>query len=272
LEREATRNLEVMWLLGKLVPDFKTIADFRKDNFIAIKQVCREFTLLCRRLELFGGELIAIDGSKFKAVNNRKRNFSEKRLERVIAAIDEKVAAYVATLDACDREDTQAPAAKLPTAEELRQKIAALKERQIKYEALSTALKQSGEKQISLTDPDARSMVTHFGVTDVCYNVQTAVDSKHKLIVEHEVTNNPTDHAQLAVMAMKAKEILQVGEMNVLADMGYYDGDEVKKCAEAGITTFIPKPLTSSGKKRGLYTKADFSYDKASDCYTCPQK
>lgn len=272
LEREATRNLEVLWLLGKLVPACKTIADFRKDNLAAIKQVCREFTLLCRRLELFGGELIAIDGSKFKAVNNRKRNFSEQRLERAIAAIDEKVAAYVATLDAGDGEDTQAPAAKLPTAEELRQQIAALKERQTKYEALSTELKESGEKQISLTDPDARSMVTHFGVTAGCYNVQTAVDSKYKLIVAHEVTNNPTDHAQLFMMAMKAKQTLQVEEMNVLADMGYYDGAEVKKCAEAGIATFIPKPLTSSGKKRGLYTKADFSYDKATDCYTCPQK
>lgn len=272
LEREATRNLEVMWLLGKLTPDFKTIADFRKDNLTAIKQVCREFTLLCRRLELFGGELIAIDGSKFKAVNNRKRNFSEKRLERAIAAIDEKVAAYVATLDECDGEDTQAPSTKMPTAEELRQKIAALKERKTKYEALSTELKESGEKQISLTDPDARSMVTHFGVTDVCYNVQTAVDAKHKLIVEHEVTNNPTDHAQLSVMAMKAKETLQVGEMNVLADMGYFDGDEIRKCADADVTTYIPKPSTSSGKKRGLYTKDDFSYDKATDSYTCPQK
>jgi len=252
LEREATRNLEVMWLLSKLVPDFKTIADFRKDNLAAIKQVCREFTLLCRRLELFGGELIAIDGSKFKAVNNRKRNFSEKRLERAIAAIDEKVAAYVVTLDEGDREDTQAPSTKMPTAEELRQKIAALKERKTKYEALSTELKESGEKQISLTDPDSRSMVTHFGVTDVCYNVQTAVDAKHKLIIEHEVTNNPTDHAQLSVMALKTKETLQIEKMDVLADMGYFDGAEVKKCADAGVTTYIPKPSTSSGKKRGL--------------------
>lgn len=271
LEREATRNLEVMWLLSKLVPNFKTIADFRKDNLAAIKQVCREFTLLCRRLELLGGELIAIDGSKFKAVNNRKRNFSEQRLERAIAAIDEKVAAYVVTLDEGDREDTQAPSTKMPTAEELRQKIAALKERKTKYEALSTALKESGEKQISLTDPDSRSMVTHFGVTDVCYNVQTVVDAKHKLIIEHEVTNNPTDHAQLSVMALKTKETLQIEKMDVLADMGYFDGAQVKKCADAGVTTYIPKPSTSSGKKRGLYTKDDFQYDNAADSYTCPQ-
>jgi len=272
LEREAGRNLEVMWLIGKLAPDFKTIADFRRDNLAAIKAVCREFTLLCRRLELFGGELVAIDGSKFKAVNNRKRNFSLKRLERAIAAINEKIDAYVATLDEGDREDNQAPALKMPSAEELRQKIASLKERKAKYEDLSKQLSESGEKQISLTDPDARSMVTHFGVTDVCYNVQTAVDARHKLIVEHEVTNNPTDHAQLSVMAMKAKEMMQVEKMNVLADMGYFDGAEVKKCVEAGITTFIPKPLTSSGTKRGLYTKDDFAYDKTSDSYTCPQR
>ncbi|MDQ3686632.1 MAG: hypothetical protein M3430_13690 [Acidobacteriota bacterium] len=157
----------------------------------------------------------------FKAVNNHKRNSSEKRLERAIAVVDEKVTAYVATLDECDGADNQTLSTKTPTAEELRQKTAQLKERKTKYEAPSTELEASGAKQISLTDPDARSMVTHFGVTDVCYNVQTAVDSKHKLIVEHEVTNNPTDHAQLSKMAMKAKETLQVEEMNVLADMGY---------------------------------------------------
>ncbi len=271
LEREAARNVEVMWLLGKLTPDFKTIADFRKDNLAAIKRVCREFTLLCRKLELFGGELVAIDGSKFKAVNNRKRNFSEKRLERALVAIDEKINSYVETLDEHDHADTEAPVTKMPTAEELHAKIATLKERKRKYEALSQQLRESGEKQVSLTDPDARSMVTHFGVTDVCYNVQTSIDAKHKLIVEHEVTNNPTDHAQLAKMALKTKETLQVEEMNVLADMGYFDGSEVKKCVDAKITTFIPKPSTSSGKKRGLYTKDEFSYDKERDSYTCPQ-
>ena len=191
LEREATRNVEVMWLLGKLTPDFKTIADFRKDNLAAIKVVCRQFTLLHKRLDLFGGELIAIDGSKFKAVNNCKRNFSEKRVERAIAALDEQIASYLTALDEQDCEEEHARARKRPSAAELREKIAALKERKSKYEVISTELKESGEKQISLTDPDARSMVTHLGVADVCCNVQTAVDSKHKLIIEHEVTNNP---------------------------------------------------------------------------------
>lgn len=269
LERETGRNVEVMWLTGKLTPDFKTIADFRKDNLAAIKAVCREFTLLCKKLELFGGELVAIDGSKFKAVNNRKRNFSQKRLERAIAAIDEKIRCYLTTLDEQDNQEVKVTA-KL-TADQLHEKIAVLKERKAKYKGLSTELKQSGEKQVSLTDPDARSMVTHFGVTDVCYNVQTAVDSKHKLIVEHEVTNNPTDHEQLAKMAVRTKETLEVKEMKVIADMGYYDGAEVKKCVDAKIKTFIAKPLTSSGKKRGLYTKEEFSYQKDRDLYRCPQ-
>jgi len=156
LEREAGRNVEVMWLVGKLAPDFKTIANFRRDNLAAIKAVCREFTLLCRRLELFGGELVAIDGSKFKAVNNRKRNFSEKRLERAISAIDEKIDSYVESLDEGDRTDDQEPIVKMPTADELREKIASLKERKVKYEDLSKELRESGEKQVSLTDPDSR--------------------------------------------------------------------------------------------------------------------
>lgn len=154
LERESRRNVEVMWLIGKLTPDFKTIADFRKDNLTAIKAVCRQFTLLCKRLDLFGGELIAVDGSKFKAVNNRKRNFSEKRLERAVAAIDEKITSYMTTLDEQDQQEPEVTAT--ATAEELRQKIATLKERKAKYQALSTELKESGEKQVSLTDPDAR--------------------------------------------------------------------------------------------------------------------
>jgi transposase len=269
LERETHRNVEVMWLLGKLTPDFKTIADFRKDNLTSIKQVCREFTLVCKKLELFGGELIAVDGSKFKAVNNRKRNFSEKRLAHLIASIDEKIASYIKILDEQDKQEVQVTPTL--TAAELQKKIVVLKERKTKYEALSTELAESGEKQVSLTDPDARSMVKHFGVTDVCYNVQTAVDAKHKLIVEHEVTNNPTDHAQLSVMAVRTKERLQVEEMKVVADMGYFDGAEVKKCDEANITAYVAKPQTSSSKKRGLYTKEEFTYAKERDVYLCPQ-
>jgi hypothetical protein len=269
LERETKVNIEVMWLLGKLSPDFKTIADFRRDNLKALKQVCREFTLLCRKLGLFGGELVAVDGSKFKAVNGRRRNFSEGRLKKSIQALDEKISTYLRNLDAADANDPD-PEEPPPSAADLRAKIATLRERKAKYEALHADLKASGAKQVSLTDKDARSMIVHFNSTDVCYNVQTAVDEKHQLIVEHEVTNDPTDHAHLAEMAVRAKAMLEVAQLEVVADRGYYDGAEVKQCAEAGITTYIPKPITSVNKQRGLFIKQDFSYDEAKDCYVCP--
>ncbi len=272
LERETKVNLEVMWLLGKLSPDFKTVADFRRDNLAAIKAVCREFTLLCRKLKLFGGELVAIDGSKFKAVNNRRRNFNEARLTKAIKAIEEKVDGYLHELDQADdaEPDPDIPPPS-PDASGLREKIKTLTERKAKYQALHEDLKASGAKQVSLTDKDARSMVMHHGSTEVGYNVQTVVDEKHQLIVEHEVTNDPTDHAHLAEMALRAKETLGVEQLEVVADMGYYDGAEVKQCAEAGITTYIPKPITSVNRKRGLFTKQDFVYDEAKDCYRCPQ-
>ncbi len=269
LERETKVNVEVMWLLGKLRPDFKTVADFRRDNLLALKQVCREFTLLCRKLKLFGGELVAVDGSKFKAVNNRRRNFNEARLTKAIKAIEEKIDGYLDELYAADAADTD-PDTPPPSATELREKIKTLTERKAKYQALHEGLKANGAKQVSLTDKDARSMVMHHGSTEVGYNVQTAVDEKHQLIVEHEVTNDPTDHAHLAEMALRAKETLGVKQLEVVADMGYYDGAEVKQCAEAGVTTYIPKPITSVNRKRGLFTKQDFVYDEAKDCYRCP--
>lgn len=270
LERETKVNLEVMWLLGKLSPDFKTIADFRRDNLKAIKQVCREFTLLCKKLELFGGELVAIDGSKFKAVNNRRRNFNEARLSKAIKAMEEKISAYLNSLDRADAADTD-PDEPPPNAADLRAKIETLQQRKAKYQALKQGLQESGAKQVSLTDPDARSMVMHHGSTEVGYNVQTVVDEKHQLIVEHEVTNDPTDHAHLAEMALRAKATLGVEQLEVVADMGYYDGAEVKACAAAGITAYIPKPITSVNKKRGLFIKQDFVYDEGKDCYRCPQ-
>src|SRR5712691_4450189 len=243
LEREAKVNLEVMWLLGKLAPDFKTIADFRRDNLAALKGVCREFTLLCRKLKLFGGELVAIDGSKFKAVNNRRRNFSEARLTKAIKTIEEKISGYLGGLDEQDAAEAE-PDDQPPSAADLRAKIGELQQRKTKYQALKQGLKESGAKQVSLTDKDARSLVMHHGSTEVGYNVQTAVDEQHQLIVEHEVTNDPTDHAHLAEMAVRAKETLGVEELEVVADMGYYDGAEVKQCAAAGIKTYIPKPIT----------------------------
>src|SRR6266576_5126685 len=217
LERETKLNLEVMWLLGKLAPDFKTIADFRRDNLAAIKQVCREFTLLCRKLKLFGGELVAIDGSKFKAVNNRRRNFNQARLSKAIKAIEEKIDGYLDELDAADASEPD-PDEPGPSAADLREKIETLQQRKAKYQALQEGLKESGAKQMSLTDADARSMVMHHGSTEVGYNVQTAVDEKHQLIVEHEVTNDLTDHAHLAEMALRAKATLAVEKLEVVVD------------------------------------------------------
>jgi len=268
LEKEANRNVELMWLLGKLAPDLKTIADFRRDNRAAIREVCREFTLYCRELDLFGGELVAIDGSKFKAVNSRHRNFTGRKLERLIERADEKIERYLQELD---ENDAQERDSYKPTAEELREKIEILRQRQQKYEELQERFEESEETQISLTDADARSMPVGKGRgTEVAYNVQISVDDKHYLIVDHEVTNEVTDRAQLSTMAIRAKETLGVDELDALADMGYYDGEEVKTCLEADIRPYIPKPDTSANKRLGLYGKQDFHYDTEHDCYACP--
>jgi transposase len=266
LERESQRNVEVMWLLKGLTPDHKTIADFRKVHPQALKQVFREFIELCKALELFGGEIVAIDGSKFLAVNSAQRNYSEKKLEKALKEIDEKLQRYLQVLDA---NDAAIPVPSDLTPEQYHQKIEVLKERQAKYQQIQTQLVESGETQISLTDSDSRAMKMGQG-TDVAYNVQIAVDGKYKLIAVAEVTNQVTDQAQLSPMATQAKATLEVEALTVLADRGYYDGEEVKQCLESGITPNIAKPITSVNQKRGLYTKQDFRYDPERDVYHCP--
>jgi transposase len=266
LEKEAARNLEVMWLIRKLRPDFKTIADFRKDNSGAIKRVCREFTLLCQQLDLFGGELVAIDGSKFQAVNSKGRNFSARKLKQVIEEIDAKIEAYLKQLDQRDVEEARVA---VPRAAEMKEQLERWRERKQVYQNCQQQLQQSGEKQISLTDPDSRKMSMGHG-SQIGYNVQVAVDAKHKLIVEHEVTNAVTDQGQLTPMAERAKRTLGVDRLEVLADMGYYDGAEVKKCEQQGIMAYIPKPLTSANTKLGLFGKERFHYDTDKDVYVCP--
>ena len=266
LEREAGRNVELMWLMRKLRPDFKTIADFRKDNPQALKKVCREFTLWCKRLELFGGELVAIDGSKFGAVNNPKRNFTENKLKRMIREIDGKIDQYLKDLDGRDKQEA---GQRSLTAEQLKEKIERYQQRRAQYERLKSDLEQSGESQISLTDPESRSMRVGHGV-EVSYNVQIVVDQKNKLLVEHEVTNDVIDLGQLSAMAKKAKETLGVETLEVVADRGYYNGKEVKACEQSGITAYVPKSNPSSNLKRGLFTKEDFIYEPDKDCYRCP--
>lgn len=267
LEREATRNVEVMWLLGRLTPDFKTVADFRRDNLEPLKRVCREFTLLCRRLDLFGGELVAIDGSKFRADNSRKRHFNPPKLERIIKALDERITTYLAEME---RQDAAEPSAAEPSVAGLRAKIEQLRGRRQFHEEIAERLRESGAQELSLIDPDSRLMSVGQGL-DVCYNVQTAVDSRHKLIVHHEVTNAHTDEGCLVGMATAAKDILEVERLEVVADKGYYAGEEIKRCEEQGILTFIPKVRVVPRLKNQLFTKDDFRYDPLTDTYTCPE-
>jgi len=266
LEQETQRNVEVMWLLRKLRPDFKTIADFRKDNRRVFKKVFREFTLLSRKLELFGCELLAVDGSKFKAVNSGQKNFTKKRLNKLLKRIDEKVEKYLRKLDEADEKETDV---KTHTTEELKEKIKQLKERKGKYHEYLKMMEESGESQISLTDPDSRAMPKSPKV-DVGYNVQVAVDEKHKLIVEQYVTNTVTDVDQLSKISKQAKEELGVEKIKVVADMGYYNGNEIKACEADGIEPYVAKPLTSANRKLGLYGKEKFKYDSHKDCYICP--
>jgi len=268
LEREAQRNLEAIWLLRRLTPDFKTIADFRKDNRAAIQQVSRQFTLFCREQKLFQGDLVAIDGSKFKAVNSRARTFTKKQLRHSLQKLDQDIERYLDELDAADQEE---PPEKKLSAEELGQKIEHMQRQRAKAKQLEQKLKKSRQSQISLTDPDSRCMPAAGGrTTDVGYNVQLAVDPKHKLILDHQVTNAVTDRGLLSTMAKRAKDLLGVAHLEALADKGYYHGKEVKACLDAGITPYLPKPRTSASRKRGLFSKEDFRYDLEQDCYWCP--
>jgi len=266
LEAECHRNVEVIWLLGKLAPDFKTIADFRKDNPKPLRAVNRQFTLLCRKLELFGGQLLAIDGSKFGAVNAREANFNAAKLEELIGRADARLAEY---LQALDNADAAEPAGAALNQEELAAKIAVLREKQDWHQELQAQLQAGADKQVSVTDPDSRKMPTAQG-TVVGYNAQVAVDAKHKLIAADEVTNDVTDYRQLANVALEAKQNLEIKQAEVVADKGYYNASEVSRCAEAGITAYVPKADTSANTARGLYGKSRFRYDEAKDVYVCP--
>jgi transposase len=269
LEREAGRNVEVMWLLGRLVPDHKTIADFRKDNGAAIRKVCARFVELCREMGLLTTASVAIDGSKFKAVNNRDRNFTRAKVERRRAQLEESVARYLSQLDTADlQEPSETLALK---AERLKEKLAKLEEEMAKLAAIEKRMLAAPDQQISLTDPDSRSMATSGrGSGVVGYNVQVAVDTEHHLIVTHEVTNSGSDRAQLANVAKQAKSVLQADELDAVADRGYFSGPEILACHEAGITVTLPKPLTSGAKSRGRFGKQDFVYLPAEDVYRCP--
>jgi transposase len=269
LEREAGRNVEVMWLTGRLAPDHKTIADFRKDNGPAIRKVCAQFVVLCRAIGLLATASVAIDGSKFKAVNNRDKNFTRAKMERRLAQIEESVARYLSQLDTADlQEPSEALATKT---EHLKEKIAKLASEFQRLKALEQEMLASPDQQISLTDPDSRSMATSGrGSGVVGYNVQIAVDTEHHLIVTHEVTNTGTDRAQLANMASQAKDVLGAEHLDAVADRGYFNSPEILACEQANITVTLPKPMTSGAKSEGRFGKQDFVYLPAEDVYRCP--
>ena len=269
LEREAARNVEVMWLVGRLVPDHKTIADFRKDNGPAVRQVCARFVELCRTVGLLAEASVAIDGSKFKAVNNRDRNFTRAKMQRRMAQIEESVSRYLHQLDSADRQEPS-PALESKVAR-LTEKIDKLKDEMGRLENLNAEMLDRPDQQVSLTDPDARSMATSGrGSGVVGYNVQTSVDTTHHLIVAHEVTTTGSDRAQLARMAKRAKAVLGAERLDVVADRGYFSSGEILACAEADITVTLPKPMTSGNRSKGRFVKQDFRYVATEDVYVCP--
>jgi len=268
LERETQRNVELMWLIGRLTPDFKTIADFRKDNGEAIRRVCRQFVELSRQLGLLGEAVVAIDGSKFKAVNNRDKNFTPHKLKARVQQLEASIARYLTDLDRADRDPTSLPAARVS---QLKEKIAAVKAHVRKLGEIERQMLQAPDQQVSLTDPDARSMATSGrGTGIVGYNVQTAVDTKHHLIVAHEVTNIGHDRTQLFSMAKQARSAMGTEELTALADRGYFKSEEILDCDHAGMTPLVPKPLTSNSKADGRFDKRDFVYIAEDDEYRCP--
>jgi transposase len=268
LERETQRNVELIWLTGRLMPDFKTIADFRRDNGQAIRRVCREFIVLCRDLKLFSEAIVAIDGSKFKAVNNRDKNFTEHKLKARMQQLEDSIARYLTELDRADREPALVTEARV---EHIKEKVETVKKQMRELTQIGKQMAQAPDGQISLTDPDARSMATSGrGTGMVGYNVQTAVDTKHHMIVAHEVTNRGHDRDQLSSMAQQARVAIGKDRLTVFADRGYYKGEEIVECEAAGIKTLVPKPQTSNNKAQGKFDKADFRYIPSKDEYVCP--
>jgi transposase len=266
LEAETHRNIEVIWLLRHLKPDFKTIADFRRDNRAAFRPLFREFVLLCRQLDLFGRELLAVDGTRIKAVNNKDRNFTRASLQKFIELADAKLDDYLQRLDQSDATESKTGGSRVKN---LAEKIAAVRTRRTRCKDMLVQLDQTGEDQISLTDPDSRAMAAHTRVA-VGYNVQIAVDVKHKLIVEQQVTNQVVDLGLLTETAKPAKEVLGVETIEVVADKGYFKIEDIEACEKAGIVAYVPRPQRGPSVKAGLFRKDEFQYDATTDSYVCP--
>lgn len=262
-------NVEVFWLLKKLRPDFRTISDFRKENTEALKRVCKEFTLLCKKLNLFGGELIAIDGSKFSAVNHNSKTVSKKEISELIEEIDRNIEEHFSDIE---KQDEIEQSVEQPGSEELQEAISKLKKHKDYLSKLAETLEESGETQVPRTDPDCRKMRTGNQGIDMSYNVQIAVDSKNKLIVAHDVTNDTNDLNQLVPMSNLAKDALGVEELNVTADKGYFNEEQIAECESGKVKCHIPEPQKSHNKAKGLFTHRDFNYDATNDLYVCPAR
>jgi transposase len=271
-ERECGRNLELIWLMGRLKPDFKTIADFRKDNGPAIRKVCQQFVALCRDLDLLDAEIVAIDGSKFKAVNAKARNYTREKLRRRLGEIDEAITRYLAELDRAD-EVLIKTGMTMPEARIARtiKKLAHYKKEADTLRAVGKRMDITGETQVSLTDPDARSMATTSKQSRVVgYNVQSVVETKHHLIVAHEVTNHGYDRDALSMMARAAKDVMASETIEAVADKGYYSGEEIVVAEQAGIAVAVSKPNTSNAGAVGRFDTADFVYVPDGNTYICP--
>jgi transposase len=268
LERECQRNIELMWLTGRLAPDFKTIADFRRDSGKGIRNACRQFVMICRRLKLLASASVAVDGSKFKAVNNRDRNFTPHKLEQRVRQVEESIERYLGALDTADL--TQPADLELKKAR-LQDKLSSLRQQMKQLRQIGTQLRQQPDEQLSMTDADARSMATSGrGTGMVGYNVQMAADTKHHLVVAHDIINVGSDRSQLWSMAKQAREAVGQEKLEVLADRGYFKGPEILACEQAGIKTYVPKPMTSNSKAQGRFSKLDFIYVARNDEYMCP--
>jgi len=267
LETEAGRNLELIWLLRKLKPDFKTVADFRKDNKEAIKNVFKNFSLLCKDWDLYSKKVVAVDGSKFRASNSKRNNFNEKKIQRQLKYIDEKINNYLQELESNDKSEANI---NILSAEEIKQRINELNQRKAKYTAMQERMAITGETEISTTDPDARLMKANNNGVDVSYNVQTVVDQKYKLVVDTEVINNAADQGQLNNMAVKAKQIFKVKRIKALGDKGYYSTNDLIKCAGNHIETYVAKPKPSVKTPDPEFSQEHFKYDKEQNHFTCP--
>ncbi|MFT6165163.1 MAG: transposase [Zhongshania aliphaticivorans] len=263
LEKETHRNVELMWLLERLRPDFKTIADFRKDNGKGIKNVCRKFVDLCRQINMFDDSAFAIDGSKFKAVNNKAKNYTPSKVQFHIDHIESSIQDYLSQMSANDNDEKDTSSSVSAS------KLAWYKQRLLELKALEKEVNEHPDKQVSQTDPDARLMKTHHMERQVCYNVQSAVDTKHHLIVAHDIVMT-TDRGQLAVVAKQVQQALDKKNITVIADKGYFSRTDIKATQDLGVMASIPQSDTSGSKKKGIFNKSFFKYDKHKDVYICP--